>query len=193
MSLRLDYLPQSKARNAKTCAGCGKTFRPTIGHPETKCCSRECSGKYVAAKRKRKPCRMMTCLVCEKEFRPSWYGRKTCSRACAHIRGKPRLQKIEPVREPEGMLVKGSPPLCCGEVPFFATDFLGRTVVICRRCGERPVELYRKQGQELYPQRRVLDAELETSVGSAQARIHKVVSEVCGDRFREVSHRRGAA
>lgn len=188
--MRLDYLARSRARRTNTCHGCGTSFQPPSGHPRQKFCSRACAGKYIIAHRKRKSCRMMICLVCEKEFRPSWYGRKTCSRTCAHIRGSPRRQKLEPVRAPEGMLVQGSAPLCCGEVPFFATDFLGRTVVICRRCGERPVDVFRKAGQPLYPQRQDFDDELDAKFVSASTPIAKKVSEYVGDAFRQESHKR---
>lgn len=187
MSIRLDYVPKSKPY--KTCQWCKVSFRPPSGHPKTKFCSRACAGQHITKHRKRKACRTMICLVCEKEFRPSWYGRKTCSRACAHIRGSPRQQKIAPVRAPSGMVDPKASTACasCGGQLQFRFDFLGRSLEECVRCGERPVQIY---GQRKYDQRQRLEEELVGKVSTAQEPIAQERSPYVGDTFRQTTHRK---
>lgn len=180
-----EYLtPNRRGRSlgpARACqrTECGRIFRPPLDRKRQVFCSMLCANRDHAEKRWRERPRCAR-PGCGKRFKRRRLTHQFCSRECYDAVVVPGV--ADPPRD--------SAPVCCGEALYFATDFLGRTTQICRRCGERPVKLY---GVHRYDQRAVLDDELDRKIATAQRATPQKVSAVTGDGWRQQTHKRGAA
>ena len=135
---------------------------------------------------------------CQKVFRPDRSFRKYCSRACGGYakvkqRGQRQIHHQQEFTKETGPSITkplSDVPMCvCGLRMTPGTDWLGRTILECPRCGPQQVKLI---GRRRHDQRERHEVELKQLISRGKTQIGRKVSPECGDAFRQHTHKRGS-